>query len=179
MKHVKTFESVNEAAFKGQDAYEDAYEWIKYSLNIPHAKEIIGKLKRRFKSKPFSEDDVRQIMSESLNEAAADITSDQLDKFLKSKFKNKGDKETYDIVVTSQDSRNDDDEEDDYVTDVAIGYDVHTKAGHVRAEDDVFFDLDQQKWFDNWLNGGDMKSLPNVEKIIKNHIKKAKKGITG
>ena len=68
MKHVKTFESVNEAAFKGQDAYEDAYEWIKYSLNIPHAKEIIGKLKRRFKSKPFSEDDVRQIISESVNE---------------------------------------------------------------------------------------------------------------
>ena len=345
MKHVKTFESVNEAAFKGQDAYEDAYEWIKYSLNIPHAEEIIGKLKRRFKSKPFSEDDVRQIMSESVNEAkdnlylqlhkkyaeqiqglkakkikkltdlvsvqrwsmedrddyfdltkqqkkeisavfnderklfkqymagdhsvmlpeslneavneaksitreeiektlaakkielkydytfdrngnlnfhqnkstakkakdvlykkgietgplvylagdnyievhnleesvneAADITSDQLDKFLKSKFKNKGDKETYDIVVTSQDSRNDDDDEDDYVTDVAIGYDVHTKAGHVRAEDDIFFDLDQQKWFDNWLNGGDMKSLPNVEKIIKKHIRDAKKQITG
>jgi len=107
---------------------------------------------------------------EAVNEAAADITSDQLDKFLKSKFKNKGDKETYDIVVTSQDSRNDD-EEDDYATDVAIGYDVHTKAGHVRAEDDIFFDLDQQKWFDNWLNGGDMKSLPNIEKIIKNHIK--------
>ena len=85
MKHIKEYtEFLTEAAFKGQDAYEDAYEWIKYSLNIPHAKEIIGKLKRRFKSKPFSEDDVRQIMSESVNEAKS-VTQKEIEKLLGAK----------------------------------------------------------------------------------------------
>jgi len=63
---------VNESAFKGPNAYKEAYGWIKYSLNIPHAKEIVSKLKRRFKSNPFGEDDIRQIMSESVNEDSRD-----------------------------------------------------------------------------------------------------------
>ena len=207
MKHVKTFESVNEAKdnlyLQLHKKYAEQIQGLKakkikkltdlvsvqrwsmedrddyFDLTKQQKKEISAVFNDERKLfKQYMAGDHSVMLPESLNEAA-DITSDQLDKFLKSKFKNKGDKETYDIVVTSQDSRNDDDDEDDYVTDVAIGYDVHTKAGHVRAEDDVFFDLDQQKWFDNWLNGGDMKSLPNVEKIIKKHIRDAKKQITG
>lgn len=113
------------------------------------------------------------------NEAKAPITIDQLEKFLKSKFKNKGDKETYDIVRGDEPGSPGGTMDDEYEMDVAIGYNVHTKEGHARAEDDIFFDIGQQMWYDNWLEGGDMKSLPNVEKIVKKHIKDAKKEITG
>lgn len=117
---------------------------------------------------------------ESIDEAKAPITIDQLEKFLKSNFKNKGDKEKYDIVVNKNDTSDRDDyEEGDTLMQVAIGYDVHTKKGHVRAKDDIFFDVNQQLWYDNWGEGGRITTLPNLLKVIKNHIRDEKKEITG
>ena len=73
----------------------------------------------------------------------------------------------------------DDYEEGDTLMQVAIGYDVHTKKGHIRAEDDIFFDVDQQYWYDNWGEGGPVTTLPKLLKVIKNHIRDNKKAITG
>jgi len=114
-----------------------------------------------------------QTFDDFVNEAKKPITIDELEKFLKANFKNDGDKNHYNIGTDKNASK------DENPVHVWIDYDIFTKRGYARAEGEIFFDLDAQSWFDNFLGGGEIGTLANVKKIVNKEIRDEKKQIAG
>jgi hypothetical protein len=108
----------------------------------------------------------------SLNEAKAIPTMYEIEKFLNSKYKSDA-KKKYEVLV------DEDAGDGEFAAHVTFSYDVFTKKGYVRAASDVFFNVEEQSWQNQYLDGGEYNSLADIAKIINKEIKEDKKGITG
>ena len=110
---------------------------------------------------------------ELVNEAKKDVTAEELKKFLEDTYKSEGDAKKYDVELDPNADK------DEFPAHVTFSYDVVSKKGYVRASNDIFFDLNDQTWFDQYNDGGPMKGLNGVKSMINKHIRDEKKAITG